>query len=166
MEPSTSASPVVQAVAIVTAANTAANTAVLTDKVIAAIRETESPVADTTDPVSSALSTTRSLAAWRGQSRSTQQTRPAGVTVGVRNDRDPMLVKFEEYLLGNLRASDVCKDDDGVYMFNVNQVAYLVEGSVSKDDKRTTQRRVKEGVASIKAKIYKCTSYGKGETTI
>ena len=63
--------------------------------------------------------------------------------------RDPQLRAFEQYLLQNLRASDVTTDEEGVYLFNVNQVAYLVEGSASKDEKRMTRQRVGAGLQSV-----------------
>jgi hypothetical protein len=63
--------------------------------------------------------------------------------------RDPQLRAFEAYLLSRMRASDVISDEDGVYLFNVNQVAYLVEGSRSQDEKKSTRRRVTENLQSF-----------------
>ena len=60
------------------------------------------------------------------------------------NRRDPQIRAFEQYLLDNLRQSDVTTDNEGVYLFNVNQVAYLVEGSRSQEEKRSTRRRLAE----------------------
>jgi hypothetical protein len=82
------------------------------------------------------------------------------------NALDPMLVGFEEYLLKKLRPSDVCKDNQGVYMFNVNRVAYLVEESESKDQQRVTQRRIKDAVTSINVTSKKCPSSGRGKTAL
>ena len=64
-----------------------------------------------------------------------------------------MLVKFEAYLLGNLRASDVCKDEEGAYMYNANQVAYLVEDCKTKDQHKVTKRRMQEGIAEFQCQI-------------
>ncbi len=63
--------------------------------------------------------------------------------------RDPQLRAFEQYLLSNLRQTDVTSDNEGVYLFNVNQVAYLVEGSRSQDEKKSTRRRVTENIQSF-----------------
>jgi hypothetical protein len=53
----------------------------------------------------------------------------------VTNGRDPMLEAFEKYLLNNLRGSDVAQDSEGILLFNVNQVAYLVEGCATQGQK-------------------------------
>jgi hypothetical protein len=53
-----------------------------------------------------------------------------------------MLEAFEKYLLNNLRGSDVAQDSEGILLFNVNQVAYLVEGVSTNDEQRVTRKRV------------------------
>ena len=80
------------------------------------------------------------------------------------NRRDPQIRAFEQYLLDNLRQSDVTTDNQGVYLFNVNQVAYLVEGCCTRDEQRTTQRRVKEAISSINTFNTKCPRSGRGGT--
>ena len=73
----------------------------------------------------------------------------ANVESRVEQQRDPMLRDFEQYLLRNLRASDVATDDEGVYIFNVNQVAYLVEESTTDDQKKSSRRKVASALQKI-----------------
>jgi hypothetical protein len=77
--------------------------------------------------------------------------------------RDPLMVGFEKYLLSKLTQADVRKDKWGVYLFNVNRVAYLVEKSEDDSKQRTTRNRVNKGVHAIKTITRKCTRSGKGE---
>ncbi len=56
-------------------------------------------------------------------------------------DRDPMLVAFEGYMLKRLRTSDVCLIEN-VLHFNVNQCAYIIEGSCTEEKKRVTRKRI------------------------
>jgi hypothetical protein len=63
--------------------------------------------------------------------------------------RDSMLAEFEDYLLQNMRASDVVRDEEGILLFNVNQVAYLVEGSTVNDEQRQTRKRIKKALPSL-----------------
>ena len=77
--------------------------------------------------------------------------------------RDPFLVGFEEFLLKKLRQTDVCKDDKGIYMFNVNQVAYVVEESITEAQQRTTRKRMNEVSSSFNIQLRKCNRSGKGE---
>lgn len=67
----------------------------------------------------------------------------------VEQQRDAQIVQFEQYLLQNLRASDVAKDEEGVYIFNVNQVAYLVEESTTKDQQKTSRNRIAPVLGSM-----------------
>jgi hypothetical protein len=70
--------------------------------------------------------------------------------VAIEARRDPVLRRFEEYLLSKLRTSDVVTDDsDGVWLFNVNQAAYIIEESNSKDEKRMTRQRVASGLQFV-----------------
>ena len=82
------------------------------------------------------------------------------MTVGVRNNRDPALAKFEGYLLGKLRASEVCKHEEGVYMFNINQVAYLVEECKTKEQQKVTKKKVKEHILNIRVQMRRCQRSG------
>jgi hypothetical protein len=66
---------------------------------------------------------------------------PGRCESAIESYRDHQLRAFEQYLLQNMRASDVTKDEEGVYLFNVNQVAYFVEGSEAEDQQRCTRRR-------------------------
>jgi hypothetical protein len=61
--------------------------------------------------------------------------------------RDLMLVTLEKYLLQNLRASDVVTGEDGVLLFNVNQVSYIVEGSVTKAEQKDSKKKIKDTTA-------------------
>ena len=56
--------------------------------------------------------------------------------------RDPQLRAFEQYLLSNMRQTDVTTDHEGIYLFNVNQVAYLAEGCMTSNERRATRTRV------------------------
>jgi hypothetical protein len=60
-------------------------------------------------------------------------------------DRDPMLVAFEGYMLKRLRTSDVCLIEN-VLHFNINQCAYIIEGSCTEEEKRVTRKRVLKGL--------------------
>lgn len=77
------------------------------------------------------------------------------------------IAEFEEYLLENLKDRDffVVTNTIGknTWLFNVNQVAYLVEGSTAKDQQRATRQRIKEPLSSIKAVYKKCPRSGRGE---
>ncbi len=77
--------------------------------------------------------------------------------------RDPFLVGFEEFLRKKLRQSDVCMDDQGIYMFNINQVAYVVEDSITEAQQRTTRKRINEFSSSFNIQLRKCSRSGKGE---
>jgi hypothetical protein len=68
--------------------------------------------------------------------------------VAIEARRDPVLRRFEEYLLSKLRPSDVVTDNS-IWLFNVNQAAYIIEGSVSKDEKRMTRQRVASGLQNV-----------------
>ncbi len=74
-----------------------------------------------------------------------------------------MLVTLEKYLLQNLRASDVVTGEDGVLLFNVNQVSYIVEGSATNEQQRSTRSRLKDAVPSLQVVTRTCTRSGKGE---
>jgi hypothetical protein len=73
-----------------------------------------------------------------------------------------MLQAFEEYLRKHLRASDIAQDSDGIFLFNVNQVAYLVEGCQTKDQQKATKKRIQESMLSINAVVKKCGRTGNG----
>jgi hypothetical protein len=81
----------------------------------------------------------------------------------VEQQRDPMLRDFEQYLLRNLRASDVATDEEGVFVFNVNQVAYLAEECDTKDKQKATREKVKEALHSRHLVPRKCPRTGNGE---
>jgi hypothetical protein len=79
--------------------------------------------------------------------------------------RDPVLRRFEEYLLSKLRPSDVVTDErDGVWLFNVNQAAYIIEGSVSDEEKYCARRRVKNGLPELQHSLKRTHQSNKGET--
>jgi hypothetical protein len=81
----------------------------------------------------------------------------------VTSGRDPMLQAFEEYLRKHLRASDIAQDSDGIFLFNVNQVAYLVEGCQTKDQQKATKKRIQESMHSVNAVVKKCARTGNGK---
>jgi hypothetical protein len=64
--------------------------------------------------------------------------------------RDPVLRKFEDYLHSRLREEHIITDElDGIWLFNVNQAAYIIEESNSKDEKRMTRQRVASGLQFV-----------------
>ncbi len=73
-----------------------------------------------------------------------------------------MLAEFEDYLLQNMRASDVVRDEEGILLFNVNQVAYLVEQCTTKEQQKTTKRWIRQYLPDMESKIGKCARSGKG----
>ena len=75
-------------------------------------------------PQAGALSATPSLhGAMQGRPTQGEIEQAIHMNAGVIcNNRDPILVAFEEYLIGNMRMSDVKKDEEGVLIFNINQV--------------------------------------------
>jgi hypothetical protein len=87
----------------------------------------------------------------------------AGRQGAIESCRDPQLRAFEAYLLSRMRASDVISDEDGVYLFNVNQVAYLVEGCTTKDEKRSTRWRVAGNLQTFPHTMVKSSMPGAGE---
>ena len=84
----------------------------------------------------------------------------------VEDRRDPQLRLFEDYLLKNLKASDVVTDQEGFYLFNVNQVAYLVEESSTKVEQKSTVRRVNNGLPGIHHEMKRVPPSNRGELPI
>jgi hypothetical protein len=80
--------------------------------------------------------------------------------------RDPMLVTLEKYLLQNLRASDVMTGEDGILLFNINQVAYIMEGSATNKQQNSTRSRLKDAVPSLQVVTRKCPRSGRGKSKI
>jgi hypothetical protein len=78
--------------------------------------------------------------------------------------RDPQLRAFEQYLLSNLRQTDVTTDNEGVYLFNVNQAAYIIEGSSSDEEKYCTRRRVNKGMHELTHTLKETPQSKNGET--
>jgi hypothetical protein len=70
------------------------------------------------------------------------------VSASANLNRDPMLVAFEGYMLKRLRTSDVCLIEN-VLHFNVNQCAYIIEGSITKDQMTSTLKRVRQGLQNM-----------------
>lgn len=77
--------------------------------------------------------------------------------------RDPVLVALEGHLMENLKASDVQMDDDGVLLFNVNQVAYLAENCKDKEEQKNTKRRIKAEMHKINVVTRRCKRTGNGK---
>lgn len=90
----------------------------------------------------------------------------ASAVAAAPDNRDPQLKAFEDYLLKNLKKDDIMYDCHGKYLFNINRVAYLVEGSTTKDQQRTTLKRIKETMATIQHELHKCQRSGKCEFTV
>lgn len=76
--------------------------------------------------------------------------------------RDTLIIKLEKYFLENLDASDVCEDNYGVYMFNLYNMAYLLEESTTEDAKRATRRRVSKALTNFKHETKKMHQSQKG----
>jgi hypothetical protein len=64
-----------------------------------------------------------------------------------------------------MRQTDVTTNHEGFYLFNVNQVAYLVEGSRSQDEKKSTRRRVTENLQSFSHVLTRPPTPGSGVFT-
>jgi hypothetical protein len=89
------------------------------------------------------------------------------VEAAAQDNRDPFLVSFEKYLLCNLTQNDVCKDKDtGVFLFNVNRVAYLVEKSHTVDQQRATRSRLSDALPSINPTPKRLPPSNRGECII
>lgn len=63
--------------------------------------------------------------------------------------RDEQIKAFEEYLLRNLKGGDVIKDTDGIYFFNINQVAYIVEGCTTPDQQMSLKNRLTHAIHAV-----------------
>ncbi len=72
---------------------------------------------------------------------------------------DAILSAFEDFLVKNMKASDIMRDEEGVLLFNVNQAAYLVEKSETLDEQRQTRKRINKALQSLPY-IIKCASPG------
>jgi hypothetical protein len=89
---------------------------------------------------------------------------PAMAVAAAQDNRDPFLVSFENYLLGNLDKAYVHTDDEtGVYWFNVNQVAYLVEGSGTHDQQSASRKRLGKKINAVSHPPRRCWKSGKGQ---
>jgi hypothetical protein len=88
---------------------------------------------------------------------------PAMAVAAVQDNRDPFLVSFEKHLLEKLDKASVGKDKSGVYLFNVNQVAYLVEGRETNDQQGVARKRIKDYVSSMKTVPMRCRKSGQGQ---
>jgi hypothetical protein len=76
--------------------------------------------------------------------------------------RDPQLRAFEQYLLSNMRQTDVTTDHEGIYLFNVNQVAYLAEGCMTSNEQRATRTRVNDALHVLSYVIKRVPTGNKG----
>ena len=76
--------------------------------------------------------------------------------------RDPQLRAFEQYLLSNMRQTDVTTDHEGIYLFNVNQVAYLAEGCMTSNERRATRTRVNDALHVLSYVINRVPTGNKG----
>jgi hypothetical protein len=89
--------------------------------------------------------------------------RVVGVPVSsIEASRDPVLRRFEDYLCSRLRQSDIIMDN-GIWLFNVNQVAYLAEGCETKEQQKATKRRIRDAMNSINIVVKKCARTGNGK---
>lgn len=70
-------------------------------------------------------------------------------------------VQFEEYLLENLSGVDVCDDEEGNHLFNVNKAAYLVEGSNTENKQNATRKRLGKGIDAVNPTPKKCPRSGR-----
>lgn len=93
--------------------------------------------------------------------------------------RDRMLVSLEVYLKRNMKEADIQCCEDGKLLFNVNQVAYLVDdgndkedtktgetkedGKITKSEQKTIKRRIKEGLKKIHFVRRQCKRTGNGK---
>jgi hypothetical protein len=58
-------------------------------------------------------------------------------------DRMPQVInQLERDLTTGLKEKDISLDEGGVYLFNLNQTAYIIEGSKTPDEKRSVRDKV------------------------
>jgi hypothetical protein len=79
---------------------------------------------------------------------------------------DPFLVALEKHLLERLDAHDVVTGEDGVLLFNVNQVAYIMEESYTDKQQNSTRSRLKYAKPPLETVPTKCAHLGKGESLV
>jgi hypothetical protein len=91
--------------------------------------------------------------------------RAAAAVAAASDNRDPMLVSFEKHLTDRMDNTDFCLEK-GVYLFNVNKVAYVVEGSNDESAQRTTRNRVNKGISKIRTFTKTCPRSGKGQNCV
>ena len=103
----------------------------------------------------------------------TAEEQPAGITKeagdGARGQstrarfvRDEKQVAlFGEYLMHNLDEKDICVDKNGSKLFNLNQVAYIMEGSITNKQQNSTRKRLRHTTEKFKVNG-KCRKSGKG----
>ena len=77
------------------------------------------------------------------------------------------MVALEKHLLERLDAHDDVTGEDGVLLFNVNQVAYIVEETNTQENKqRTTRRHLEDANPPLKTIMRKCPKSYQGESFI
>lgn len=74
---------------------------------------------------------------------------PAAMEAAVPDGRDPMLMALEGHLKQKLKQSDMQYDSENVMIFNVNQVAYILEECSTDNGKRLSRERVEKGLNDI-----------------
>lgn len=104
-----------------------------------------------------AANSNSSVANSNGSSGPTQakNAQPAWSEASVANSNSrsgPALAALEDYLLHNLRAADVSTGGGGAQLFNVEQVAFLVEECATQDDRKVTRDRVARWLSTADAK--------------
>ena len=77
--------------------------------------------------------------------------------------RDPSLVALEKHLLEQLDTRDIVTGKDGVLLFNVNQVAYIVEQSNTPAKEYKARQHIVDANPPLKIVPTRCAHLGKGE---
>ena len=77
--------------------------------------------------------------------------------------RSPLLRKFEQYLKEKLDDYYIDQDKDGVNIFNVNQVAYMMEGCKNRNQQRALKDKIWGRLSPQQVIPMKCLRSGHGE---
>lgn len=82
--------------------------------------------------------------------------------VVVSDGRDHVICRLEEDLVRKMRSTDIIRDKNGFYLFNLNQAAYVIEKSSTCEQKNSTRKRMAHGLSSVNHVTGNCTRSGKG----
>lgn len=87
----------------------------------------------------------------RAEQEQQQQTLSLPVTTedAVPDSCDPLLMTLEGHLKQKLKKCDMQYDKDNIMIFNLNQVAYILEECSTENAKKLSRERVEKGLSEI-----------------